>query len=267
VTAFNARATGALINGERRLSLNGGILHHTNGVSCYAEYMVACEDSIIVIDDDVPMVDAALFGCAVVTGVGAVVNTAKIPAGSTIAVVGLGGVGLCALLGGIVAGAARIVAIDLADDKLGLARQLGATDTFNAADPDCVDQVVEATKGGVEYAFDAIGLKITNEQILPSVRGGGPGADNIGGMAVMIGMPGDEMTVDPKHFMFHQRQYRGSLGATYPDKDFNMFLRWHKEGKFPLDQLVTRKYKLDQINDACEDLRNGEILGRAIMEY
>ena len=83
----------------------------------------------------------------------------------------------------------------------------------------------------------------------------------------MIGMPGDEMTVDPKHFMFHQRQYRGSLGATYPDKDFNMFLRWHKEGKFPLDQLVTRRYKLDQINDACEDLRNGEILGRAIMEY
>ena len=111
ITAFKARATGALINGERRLSLEGRPLHHTNGVSCYAEYMVACEDSVIVIDKDVPMVDAALFGCAVVTGVGAISNTAKIRPGATIGVVGLGGVGLCALLGGIVAGAGRIIAV------------------------------------------------------------------------------------------------------------------------------------------------------------
>ncbi|SVE12160.1 uncharacterized protein METZ01_LOCUS465014, partial [marine metagenome] len=98
ITAFNARATGALINGNRRLSQNGEPLYHTNGVSCYAEYMVVCEDSVIVIDKDIPMVDAALFGCAVVTGVGAVINTAKIVPGSIIAVVGLGGVGLCAML-------------------------------------------------------------------------------------------------------------------------------------------------------------------------
>ena len=269
VTAFNARATGALINGERRLSLNGGVLHHTNGVSCYAEYMVACEDSIIVIDDDVPMVDAALFGCAVVTGVGAVVNTAKIPAGSTIAVVGLGGVGLCALLGGIVAGAARIVAIDLADDKLGLARQLGATDTFNAADSDCVDKVVEATKGGVEYAFDAIGVKATNEQILPSTRPGGSGADNLGGTAVLIGLPHEnhEMSIPPRLFVGGHRQYRGSLGATYPDTDFPMFLQWYKEGKFPLDKLITRRYPLDEIDDAYKALQAGEILGRSILLY
>ncbi|HIM71412.1 MAG TPA: alcohol dehydrogenase, partial [Alphaproteobacteria bacterium] len=172
-TAFNARATGALVNGHRRLSLNGEPLHHTNGVSCYAEYMVSCEDSVIVIDKDVPMVDAALFGCAVVTGVGAIVNTAKIPPGSTIGIVGLGGVGLCALLGGVVAGAGRILAIDIADDKLGLARQLGATDTFNASDPDCVEKVIEATKGGVEYAFEVAGAVEAMQTAYAITRRGG----------------------------------------------------------------------------------------------
>ena len=108
---------------------------------------------------------------------------------------------------------------------------------------------------------------MTTEQILPSTRSGGPGADNHGGMAVLIGMPGKEMTVDPGHFMFHQRQYRGSLGATYPDKDFEMFLRWYQEGKFPLDRMVTRRYSLDDINEACDDLESGQILGRAIIEY
>ncbi len=172
-TAFNARATGALINGNRRLSLNGAPVHHTNGVSCFAEYMVACEDSVIVIDQDVPMVDAALFGCAVVTGVGAVVNTAKVPPGSTIAVVGLGGVGLCAVFGGVLAGAGRIIAIDIADDKLGLARQLGATDTFNASDAECVDNVIEATKGGVEYAFEVAGAIAALQTAYAITRRGG----------------------------------------------------------------------------------------------
>ena len=86
-------------------------------------------------------------------------------------------------------------------------------------------------------------------------------------MAVLIGLPGPEMTLDPRHFMFHQRQYRGSIGATYPEKDFPMFLRWHREGKFPLDKLVTRRYKLEQINEACADLEAGEVLGRAIIEF
>ena len=86
-------------------------------------------------------------------------------------------------------------------------------------------------------------------------------------MAVLIGIPSDEVTLDPRNFVLHQRQYRGSLRATYPDRDFPMFLRWHSEGKFPLDKLVTRRYKLDQINEACDALDAGQILGRAIIEY
>ncbi|SVD91259.1 uncharacterized protein METZ01_LOCUS444113, partial [marine metagenome] len=204
ITAFRARATGALINGERRLSLGGRPLHHTNGVSCYAEYMVACEDSVIVIDKDVPMVDAALFGCAVVTGVGAIINTAKIRPGATIGVVGLGGVGLCALLGGIVAGAGRIIAIDVADDKLGLARQLGATDTFNATDPDCVDKVVDATKGGVEYAFEVAGVVAAMQTAYAITRRGG--------MTVTSGLSQQEHTFKIPHaqLVVDERTIKGS---------------------------------------------------------
>ncbi|MFQ6031140.1 MAG: alcohol dehydrogenase, partial [Dehalococcoidia bacterium] len=98
-------------------------------------------------------------------------------------------------------------------------------------------------------------------------RGGGPGADNHGGMAVLIGIPGPEMTIDPRQFMQHQKQYRGSLGATYPEKDFAMYLRWYREGRFPLDKLITRRYRLEDINQACDHLHAGEILGRAIIEY
>src|SRR6185503_10318151 len=137
----NPRAAGTLLSGARRLHRNGESIAHASGVSCFAEYAVVDRGSVVVIDRSLPLDLAALFGCAVVTGVGAVINTARIEPGSTVAVVGLGGVGLSGLLGAVLAGAGRIVAIDLSDDKLGLARQLGATDTVNAKDADHVKQV------------------------------------------------------------------------------------------------------------------------------
>ncbi len=232
-----------------------------------------CEDVsvwggyVVKINDDNPKDISSIVGCAVLTGAGAVLNTAKVRPNQSVAVFGVGGVGMCALKMASILEAYPLIAVDIDDSKLEFAKQFGATHVINSKKNDPIEGIHEITSGGADFAFDAIGLKITNEQILPSVRSGGPGANNVGGMAVLIGMPGKEMTVDPGHFMFHQRQYRGSLGATYPDKDFNMFLRWHKQGKFPLDQLVTKRYKLDQINEACEDLKNGKILGRAIMEY
>ena len=122
----------------------------------------------------------------------------------------------------------------------------------------------------IKFAKKVIVLKdgkITNEQILPSVRSGGPGADNVGGMAVLIGMPGKEMTVDPGHFMFHQRQYRGSHGASIPDIDFPMYLRLSEEGLFPLDKLVTTSYSLEDAQTAIDDLEHGKIAGRALIEF
>jgi S-(hydroxymethyl)glutathione dehydrogenase/alcohol dehydrogenase len=155
----------------------------------------------------------------------------------------------------------------LDENKLSFAKTFGATHFVNASKTDPIEAILQATNGGVDFAFDAIGVKKTNEQILPSVRAGGSGADNHGGMAVLIGIPNQMITIDPALFVRGQRTYRGSLGATYPEKDFNMFLKWHEEGKFPLDQLITKRYKLEEINTACADLQSGSILGRAIIEF
>ena len=139
-----------------------------------------------------------------------------------------------------------VIAVDLQDGKLEFAREFGATHTVNASKQDPVEAIIDISSGGVDFAFDAIGVRITNEQILPATRGGGPGPDNHGGMAVLIGIPGEPMTLDPTLFLYHQRRYRGSLGAAYPEKDFQTFLRWHGEGKFPLDKLITRRPKHDR---------------------
>ena len=236
-------------------------------VYTWGEDVLVSGEYVVPISKDDPTDISCLVGCAVLTGAGAVMNTAKVRPGESVAVYGVGGVGLCAVRMAAILEAYPIIAVDLKDDKLQLAQEFGATHGVNAAEVDPVQAIQEITSGGVDYAFDAIGLKITNEQILPSTRGGGPGADNHGGMAVLIGLPGWDITIDSRLFVTHQRQYRGSLGATYPDKDFPMFLRWYQEGKFPLDKLVTRRYKLDDINEACEALKSGDILGRAIIEY
>lgn len=261
-TAFGARATGALINGNRRLSLNGEAIHHTNGVSCYAEYMVACEESVIVIDKDVPMVDAALFGCAVVTGVGAVVNTAKMPVGSTVAVVGLGGVGLCALLGAQLAGAGRVIAIDVADDKLGLARQLGATDTFNAGDPDCVAKVIEATRGGVEYAFEVAGVVEAMKTAYAVTRRGGT--------TVASGLSHHQHTFDISHaqLVVDERTVKGSyMGSSVVRQDVPKFIRLYQQGKLPVDKLRSGNIGLQDLNGAFDKLAAGSAVRQMLVMH
>ena len=233
----------------------------------WAEDALINGEFVIPISKEYPTDVTCIVGCAILTGAGAVLNTAKVRPADSVAVYGVGGVGLASIKMASLLEAYPIIAVDLREEKLDFAREFGATHTVNASEEDPVESIHEISGGGVDYAFDAIGLRITNEQILPSTRGGGPGADNHGGMAVLIGMPGNEITIDPGMFMYHQRQYRGSLGATYPEKDFEMFLRWNEEGKFPLEKLVTRRYRLDDINQACDDLDAGEILGRAIIEY
>ena len=168
---------------------------------------------------------SSIVGCAVLTGAGAVLHTAKVKPEDSVAIFGVGGVGLSALIMAKILEAYPIIAVDISDEKLQFAKKFGATHLINSSKQDPIEAIHEITSGGSDYSFDTVGLRITNEQILPSVRGGGSGAENIGGMAVLVGMPGKEMTLDPGHFMFHQRQFRGSLGATYPDRDFSMYLR------------------------------------------
>ena len=171
---------------------------------------------------------SSIVGCAVLTGAGAVLHTAKVKPEDSVAIFGVGGVGLSALIMAKILEAYPIIAVDISDEKLQFAKKFGATHLINSSKQDPIEAINEITSGGSDYSFDTVGLRITNEQILPSVRGGGSGAENIGGMAVLVGMPGKEMTLDPGHFMFHQRQFRGSLGATYPDRDFSMYLRYTK---------------------------------------
>ena len=258
------------IKGRLRPALTGATYHeepvHGN-VYTWSEDVLTSGELVIPISKDYPKDVSCIVGCAVLTGAGAVLNTARVRPGDSVAVFGVGGVGLCAVSMAAILEANPIIAVDLAEDKLEFAKEFGATHTVNASDVDAVEAVVDFSAGGVDFAFDAIGVRATNEQILPSTRSGGAGADNHGGMAVLIGIPHDEMTLNPFLFVGHQRQFRGSLGATYPEKDFPMFLRWHQEGKFPLDRLVTRRYELDQISEACDALEAGDILGRAIIKY
>ena len=255
----------------RTAQMPTGATYHeelVNGiVNTWAEDVLTSGEYAVKISKEHPTDVSCIVGCAVLTGAGAVLNTANVRPNDSVAVFGVGGVGLSAVQMASILEAHPIIAVDLKDEKLEFAKEFGATHLVNASKVDPVEAIQDITGGGVDYAFDAIGVRSTNEQILPATRGGGPGADNHGGMAVLIGMPGKEMTLDPRLFMFSQRIYRGSLGATYPEKDFATFLRWHQEGKFPVQKLITRRYKLDEINEACDALEAGDILGRAIIEY
>jgi Zn-dependent alcohol dehydrogenase len=226
------------------------------------------KELVVPIPHDHPRDLSCIVGCAVLTGAGAVLHTARVRPGESVAVFGVGGVGLSAIRAASILEAYPIIAVDLDETKLEFARSFGATHTVNASgNVDPVQAIRDITRGGVDYAFDAIGRQRTCEQILQATRPGGIGADNFGGMAVLVGIPQEKVTIDPALFTAGQRIYRGSLGASFPDQDFPMYLRWHQEGKFPLDRLITRRYGLEQINEACHDLHDGKILGRAILEY
>lgn len=165
-----------------------------------------------------------------------------------------------------IVGADPIIAVDLNNDKLQFAREFGATHGIDAANADAVNAIWDISPGGVNYALDAVGVPTTALQILEAVKQGGPRADNQGGMAVLLGIPTADVSVDLNAILLYQRHYCGSLGATKPDTDFPLFLQWMREGKFPLGKLVTNRYSLEQIEEARLALQEGQILGRAIIE-
>ncbi len=230
---------------------------------------IMCEDEYVVkISEEQASDESCIVGCAVLTGAGAVKNTAKVSEGDVVAVFGVGGVGLCAVAMASILKASTIIAIDLDDSKLDFAKQFGATHIVNAKEKSPIEEIIDISKGGVDFAFDAIGKQITMEQILLATKAGGSGAENHGGMSVLIGIPEvDQISLDPKLFLFNQKTYRGSLGATYPEKDFPYFLDLYNQGKFPLDKMISESFSLTEINDACEKLESGLITGRSIIKY
>lgn len=252
-TTSGLRARGMLSSGARRLRVRDTVLNHWSGVSCFAEYAVVCRESLVRIDSDIPLEDAAVFGCAVITGVGAVVNTAKVPFGATVAVIGLGGVGLSALLGARAVGAARIVAIDLSDAKLSLARELGATDTFNGRDPKCVEAVRDATSGGVGFAFDMAG-------VAASVAAGYSILGR-GGLLVVAGLPDPKLNFSlPIGAMVgDERGIKGCfMGSCVVQRDVPLFIEMYRRGRLPVNRLRSGTVTLDTINEGFDRLDRAE---------
>ncbi|MPZ99955.1 MAG: zinc-binding dehydrogenase [Dehalococcoidia bacterium] len=233
----------------------------------WAEDVLVSEQLVVPLDPEVPVDVTAIIGCAVVTGVGAVIGTAKVQQGETVAVFGVGGVGLNVVAGAKIAGAGRIIAVDLDDEKLKFAEDLGATDLVNASKVNAVEAVQDLTNGGVDYAFDAIGREITMQQILEATRPGTLGVQH-GGSAVLVGIPQGDVTLNARLFT-PERTFRGSLGgSSHPMTDFAQYVAWFKQGALPLDKMVTRQYdSLDDINEGVRALEAGEILGRSIMVY
>jgi Zn-dependent alcohol dehydrogenase len=253
-----SRPTGATFRG-RDLIADGDVY-------TWSEHMVTFADNVVPMSASEPVDSSCLIGCAVLTGAGAVLHTAKVGAGQSVAVFGAGGVGLSAIGAAAIAGADPIIAVDLDDRKLRFAGEFGATHGIDASGTDPVAAIREISPGGVDFAFDAVGVTTTTLQILEAIKQGGPRADNQGGMAVLVGIPVAHVTIDAKAVLLHQRRLCGSLGATEPDTDFPLFLQWVRDGKFPLGKLVTDRYSLEQIDEARVALEEGRILGRAIIE-
>ena len=255
-----ANGAGTLLSGARRLHRNGGEVHHHLGVSAFAEYATVSRRSLVKIDRELPLDEAALFGCAVLTGVGAVINTARVPAGSSVAVLGLGGVGLSSLLGAVAVGARRVVAVDLSDNKLGLARQLGATDTFNAGGANAVEEIRAATGGGVEFAFEMAGSVRAMDLAYKITRRGGT--------TVTAGLPPPTHTfaLPQVNLVAEERTVKGSyIGTCVPNRDLPRYIELYRRGKLPVDRLMSSRLKLDEINIGFDRLHEGKAVRQVVV--
>jgi alcohol dehydrogenase len=255
-----ANGAGTLLSGARRLHRNGGDVHHHLGVSAFAEYATVSRRSLIKIDRELPFDEAALFGCAVLTGVGAVINTARVSAGASVAVVGLGGVGLSSLLGAVAVGARRVVAVDLSDDKLGLARQLGATDTFNAGGANAIEEIRAATGGGVEFAFEMAGSVRAMDLAYKITRRGGT--------TVTAGLPPPSHTfaLPQVNLVAEERTVKGSyIGTCVPNRDLPRYIELYRRGKLPVDRLMSGRLKLDEVNVGFDRLHEGKAVRQVIV--
>ncbi len=258
--AAAANGAGTLLSGARRLRRADRPLNHHLGVSAFAEYAVVSRRSLVKIDPSVPLEQAALFGCAVLTGVGAVVNTARITPGSNIAVIGLGGVGLAAVLGGVMAGANRIVAIDLSDDKLQLAKSLGATDAFNAGAEDVIAQIRAATAGGVDFAFEMAGSARAMELAYAITRRGGTT------VSAGLSAPKKMLQIEHLSLVAEERTIKGSyIGTCVPLRDLPAFIAMYQQGRLPVDRLLTGTLPLERINEAFDNLSDGKTVRQVIV--
>ena len=250
---FKANSAGTLLSGARRLHRGAAPVNHHLGVSAFAEHAVMARESLVKVDSTLPFDEAAVFGCAVMTGVGAVTNTVHPAPGATMAIVGLGGVGLAALLGARVMQAAVIVACDLSEEKLALARELGATHTVNASDPEAVATIKDLTHGGVHYAFEMAGSVKAMELSYKITRRGGT--------TVSAGLSNPQHLFSIPHvsIVAEERTIKGSyLGSCDPARDIPRYVQMYRDGKLPVDKLLSERIALEDINAGFDRLADGK---------
>ena len=242
-----------------RLSKNGDGLTQFANLGSFAEQMLVHEHSVVKIRDDMPLDRAALIGCGVTTGVGAVIHTAKVEPGATVAVIGCGGVGLSCVNGAAIAGAGRVIAVDTVAAKLQLAGNFGATDMVNAGDGDPVAQVRDLTGGGVHYSFEAIGLKATAEQAFRMLRPGGT--------ATVIGMipPGEMVRLHGPDFLAEKKIQGSMMGSNRFRVDMPRFVDFYLQGRLHLDEMISKRIGLGDVTDALRALDTGEMARSVIM--
>jgi S-(hydroxymethyl)glutathione dehydrogenase/alcohol dehydrogenase len=242
-----------------RLTSDKGDMQQFLNLSSFAEQMLIHEHACVAIRNDMPLDRAALIGCGVLTGTSAVFHTAKVRPGETVAVIGCGGVGLAAINGAAIAGAGRIIAVDMSKSKDNLARHFGATDFVCAAEGDPVKEILESTKGGVHHAFEAVGLKKTTEQAFGMLRRGGT--------AYVIGMiPIGQSIEIPGYAFLGEKKLVGSLmGSNHFPVDMPRLVEMYLAGKLKLDDMVSRRIKLEEVNDAFEEMKGGQIARSVIV--
>jgi S-(hydroxymethyl)glutathione dehydrogenase/alcohol dehydrogenase len=246
-------------NDKPRLSQNGDIVHQFINISSYAEKMLLHENAVVKIRDDMPLDRAALIGCGVTTGVGAVLNTARIEAGSSVAVFGAGGVGLAAIQGARIAGARMIIAVDVVENKLATAKELGATHIVDASSHDPVQAIRDITGGGVDYSFEAIGLKVAAEQAFNCLRSGGT--------ATVIGMIpiGQKVELDGYQFLSEKKIQGSTMGSNRFRRDMPRYIDFYLQGRLKLDEMITRRGRLEDVNEAFRAMKAGEVARTVLM--
>jgi S-(hydroxymethyl)glutathione dehydrogenase / alcohol dehydrogenase len=242
-----------------KLTWNGQPVNQFANLSAYAEKMLVHENGLVKVRDDMPLDRGALIGCGVTTGVGAVLNTARVEAGATVAVYGAGGVGLAVIQGARIAGAGMIIAVDVFESKLAKAKELGATHTVDSSKVDPVKAIRELTNGGVEYAFEAIGLKKAAEQCFECIRPGGT--------ATVIGMipVGQKLELEGSVFLREKRIQGCSMGSNRFKVDMPKYVDFYQRGLLRLDEMITRRGRLEDVNEAFRAMKAGEVARTVLM--
>jgi S-(hydroxymethyl)glutathione dehydrogenase/alcohol dehydrogenase len=255
----NKQATQRNPSDKPRISQKGKPVNQFLDISSYCEKMLLHENAVVKIREDLPLDRAALIGCGVTTGVGAVLNTAKIEPGSTVAVFGAGGVGLAAIQGARIAGARKIIAVDMFEGKLAMAKRLGATDTVDASSSDPVEEIRKMTGGGVDYSFEAIGLKKAAEQAFNSLKAGGT--------ATVIGMipVGQKVEIDGYMFLTERKLQGSNMGSNRFRIDMPKYIDFYLQGRLNLDDMISQRRKLEDVNDAFRAMKAGEVARTVLM--